>query len=125
MPLSAVIGRKEIMDLFPPGSMTSTHSGNPICCAAALASLKIILAEKLAERSAKVGKILQDGCAKIKERFSDVVLAHHGKGLVAALHMVKPGTAEPDGKLAWKIIGRAVQQGVMMFSPVGYGGAGD
>src|SRR6266567_1633621 len=34
LPLSAVIGRAEIMDQFPPGSMTSTHTGNPVCCAA-------------------------------------------------------------------------------------------
>src|SRR5208337_4020934 len=39
LPLSAVIGRAEIMDQFPPGSMTSTHCGNPVCAAAALASL--------------------------------------------------------------------------------------
>ena len=40
LPLSAVIGRADIMDQFPPGSMTSTHTGNPVCCAAALANLK-------------------------------------------------------------------------------------
>ncbi|MEA1951763.1 MAG: aspartate aminotransferase family protein, partial [Planctomycetota bacterium] len=37
MPLSAVIGRNDIMDLYAPGSMTSTHTGNPVCAAAALA----------------------------------------------------------------------------------------
>ena len=40
LPLSAVIGRPEIMDLYPPGSMTSTHTGNPICVAAALANMR-------------------------------------------------------------------------------------
>jgi len=123
LPLSAVIGRREILDMFPPGSMTSTHSGNPVCCAAALASLKLILSEKLTERAARLGPIMQEGCARIRERFSDVILAHHGKGLVASLHIVKPGTREADGKLAWRICGRAVQTGVMMFAPVGYAGA--
>lgn len=123
LPLSAVIGRRDILDQFPPGSMTSTHSGNPICSAAALASLEIILKEKLAERSAKVGEIMQAGCARIKQRFGDVILAHHGKGLVASLHVVKPGTTEPDGKTAWSIVGRAVQTGLLMFAPVGFGGA--
>ena len=32
LPISAVIGRPQIMDLYPPGSMTSTHTGNPVCC---------------------------------------------------------------------------------------------
>ncbi len=123
LPLSAVIGRKDILDLFGPGAMTSTHSGNPVCCAAALASLKIILEEKLAERAAVVGQIMQDACAKIAKRFDDVILAHHGKGLVASLHCIKPGTTEPDGKLAWEVIGKTVQKGVMMFGPVGYNGS--
>src|SRR3989440_883572 len=52
LPLSAVIGRTEIMDQFPPGSMTSTHTGNPVCCAAASASLKKIVTEKLADNAA-------------------------------------------------------------------------
>lgn len=123
MPLSAVIGRPALLDQFPPGSMTSTHSGNPICTASALASLEIIHREKLVERSAKVGEILQAGFAKIQRRFSDVILAHHGKGLVASLHCVKPGTREPDGILGFNVVGKAVQMGLMLFAPVGFGGA--
>jgi len=123
LPLSAVIGRKEILDQFPPGSMTSTHSGNPICSAAALASLKLILSEKLAEKAATTGAIMQELSAKIQKRFSDRIIAHHGKGLVASLHCVKSGTKDPDDKLAFHIVGRAVQHGVMLFAPVGFGGA--
>jgi len=123
LPLSGVIGRREIMDQFPPGSMTSTHSGNPICAAAALASLKLILKEKLHERAAQLESILQGGCERIRERFKDVILAHHGKGLVASLHCVKPGTTEPDGKFAWLVVQRAVESGLMLFSPVGFAGA--
>lgn len=123
LPLSAVIGRHDLMDQFPPGSMTSTHSGNPICCASAVASLKLIHKERLVQRSAELGAVLQDACARIKDRFSDVILAHHGKGLVASLHCVKAGGTEPDGQLAWQVVGRAVQCGVMMFAPVGFGGA--
>lgn len=123
LPLSAVIGRRDLMDQFPPGSMTSTHSGNPVCCAAALASLKILLNEKLAERADRVGVIMQEGCAAITKKYSGVIAAHHGKGLVASLHCVKPGSMEPDGNLAWRVVGRIVQSGVMMFAPVGFGGA--
>ncbi len=123
LPLSAVIGRPELLDMFPPGSMTSTHSGNPVCCAAAAASLKIILEENLVERAREVGEVLQARCARIRQRFSDVIIAHHGKGLVASLHCTKPGSSEPDPHLAWKVVGAAVQRGVMLFAPVGYAGA--
>lgn len=123
LPISAVIGRSHIMDLFPPGSMTSTHSGNPVCCAAALASLKLILAENLPERASRIGSVLQDSSQRIQRRFSDVILASHGKGLVTSLHCVKPGTNEADANLAWRVIGRGVQCGVMLFGPVGFAGA--
>jgi 4-aminobutyrate aminotransferase-like enzyme len=46
-----------------------------------------------------------------------------GKGLVAGLHCVTPGTKEPDGDLAWDVVRRSIEKGVLMFSPVGYGGA--
>jgi 4-aminobutyrate aminotransferase-like enzyme len=123
LPLSAVIGRKEILDQFGPGSMTSTHSGNAVCCAAALASLKLILKENLVERAAKTGAFLQETAAKIQKRFKDVILAHQGKGLVASLQCVKAGSTEPDDKLAFQVVGRTVQSGVMLFAPVGPGGA--
>jgi 4-aminobutyrate aminotransferase-like enzyme len=54
LPLAAVLGRGEIMDQFEPGSMTSTHSGNPLCCRAALASIRTILAEGLVENARRM-----------------------------------------------------------------------
>ena len=59
LPLSAVIGPSKMMDLFDPGSMTSTHTGNPVCSAAALANLKLIRKEKLTENAAKLGIIME------------------------------------------------------------------
>src|SRR5947209_6304897 len=47
LPLAAVAGRPDVMDLHPAGSMTSTHTGNPICCAAALASIDLVVKENL------------------------------------------------------------------------------
>ena len=123
LPLSAVIGRHALMDQFPPGSMTSTHSGNPVCCAVSLASLRLVLDEKLPERADVLGEVFQEGCERIRRRFAEVIFAHHGKGLVASLHCVKPGGKEPDDKLAWRVVGRAVQTGLLLFGPVGYGGA--
>src|SRR5438094_214717 len=56
LPLSAVIGRANIMDQFPPGSMTSTHTGNPVCFPAALANLKKIVANHCTAHAARVGE---------------------------------------------------------------------
>jgi 4-aminobutyrate aminotransferase/diaminobutyrate-pyruvate transaminase/4-aminobutyrate aminotransferase/(S)-3-amino-2-methylpropionate transaminase len=122
LPLAAVAGRPEIMDLHPAGSMTSTHTGNPVCCAAALASIDLVLKENLAGNARKVGGVLHDRLRDLQKRFSQIASVD-GKGLVAGLQCVTPGTKEPDGDLAWDVVRRAVEKGVLMFSPVGYGGA--
>jgi 4-aminobutyrate aminotransferase/diaminobutyrate-pyruvate transaminase/4-aminobutyrate aminotransferase/(S)-3-amino-2-methylpropionate transaminase len=124
LPLSAVIGRPAIMDLYPPGSMTSTHTGNPVCAAAALASLQVILDEDLPGRARQLGEtILQPELRRIGGRFARNIGAVHGKGLVAALHMVKPGGIAPDAATAADVVRRCVEKGLLMFAPVGYGGA--
>jgi 4-aminobutyrate aminotransferase-like enzyme len=46
-----------------------------------------------------------------------------GKGLVAGVACVAPGTTAPDGGLAWEVVQRCVEKGLLMFSPVGVGGA--
>lgn len=123
MPLGAVIGRPEIMDLYPPGSMTSTHTGNPVCAAAALANLDVVEEENLVENARRMGEVLQPELRRIGEQYSGYVGAVHGKGLVASLHIVRPGGIEPDGERATNIVMRCVEKGLMMFAPVGYAGA--
>ena len=123
LPISAVIGQAEVMDLYPPGSMTSTHTGNPVCAAAALANLQVIEQENLVENARSMGKILQGELRRIGDRFPEHIGAVHGKGLVASLHIVKPGGIQPNPELASGIVRRCVEKGLMMFAPVGYAGA--
>lgn len=123
LPLSAVLGRRKIMDLFPPNSMTSTHTGNPICAASCLANLGVLRRERLIERARRRGETLHGALRAIAARFPRVVGAVHGKGLVAGVHIVKPGGTAPDGARAWDIVRRCVDKGLLLFSPVGFGGA--
>jgi len=123
LPLGCVIGREEVMGLYGPGEMTSTHSGNPVCCAAALASLDLIEHEGLVENARVVGDMLHGELAGLRARFPDLIGAVHGKGLVAGVLMVKQGGKEPNGDLAFETVRRCVEKGLMLFSPVGFGGA--
>jgi 4-aminobutyrate aminotransferase/diaminobutyrate-pyruvate transaminase/4-aminobutyrate aminotransferase/(S)-3-amino-2-methylpropionate transaminase len=118
LPVSAVLGRKEILDIYAPNTMTSTHTGNPICCAAVIANLTLMQEEGLVENAAKVGEILQ---AKLKELVTKYPIAGvcHGKGLVAGVQIIDPGTKNPDKHLANEICARIIEKGVMLFSPVG------
>jgi 4-aminobutyrate aminotransferase/(S)-3-amino-2-methylpropionate transaminase len=123
LPISAVIGRKEIMDLYAPGSMTSTHSGSPLPVIAAVENLKIIRGEKLPERARELGEILLAGLERIRARHAERLGCLHGRGLVAGLQVVEPGTKTPDPDTALAINERCFQKGLLMFAPVGLGGA--
>jgi len=123
LPLSALIGRADLMDQYPPGSMTSTHTGNPVCVAAALANLDIIVNEKLPERAAQVGEVLHHGLLGLQEKHSDVIGAVMGKGMVAGVHIVSPGGIEPWPELATAIWQKCTEKGLLMFHPVGFMGA--
>jgi 4-aminobutyrate aminotransferase-like enzyme len=123
LPLSAVIGRPDVMDLYGPAEMTSTHTGNPVCAVAALASLRKIVEGGLVENARTMGEVLLDGLERIRKRHSQIIGAVHGRGLVAGLHMVKGGSKDPDGDLAFSIVEKAFQKGLLMFAPVGFGGA--
>lgn len=122
LPLGAVLGRREIMDQFEPGSMTSTHSGNPVCCRAALASVRAIVEGGLIENARKMEGVLVPGLVEIQRRHPDVIGCVHGKGLVAGLQIVRPGTKDPDHDLAHRIIEKSFQKGLLFFAPVGVGG---
>lgn len=119
LPLSAVLGRNDIMDQFGPGSMTSTHTGNPVCCAAAMAAIRKILREKMTENAAALEKPLFDGLKKIQSQHPSIIGHVTARGLVAGMQTMKPGTKEPNHDLAHRIIELCYQRGLLLFAPVG------
>jgi 4-aminobutyrate aminotransferase-like enzyme len=119
LPLSAVIGRAEIMDHFPPGSMTSTHTGNPICCAAALANLKKIVAQDLTGNAARMGIVLETELRELQLRHPKIIGHYSCRGLVGGLQITHYGKKEPNHDLAHAIVERCFEKGLLLFSPVG------
>jgi 4-aminobutyrate aminotransferase/diaminobutyrate-pyruvate transaminase/4-aminobutyrate aminotransferase/(S)-3-amino-2-methylpropionate transaminase len=101
--------------------MTSTHTGNPVCVAAAAASLELIIKEDLAENARVQGDRMLDFFRAMQAKYPQIGWVD-GKGLVAGIACVKPGTTEPDADLAWNAIRKSIEKGVLLFSPVGFGG---
>ena len=122
LPISAVIGRKDIMELYPPGSMTSTHSASPLCVTAAIVNLQLIAEEQLVENAAKMGEIMCSELQRIQEKYPNRLGCFHGKGLVAGIQVVEAGTKIPDPETAVAINLKCLQRGLLMFAPVGIAG---
>ena len=122
LPISAVVGREDIMGLYPPGAMTSTHSASPLPVAAAIANLKILLGEDLAARAARMEGVLMPLLAEVQKKHAARLGCLHGLGLVAGIQVVRSGTKIPDPATALAINVACMRKGVLMFAPVGVAG---
>jgi 4-aminobutyrate aminotransferase/(S)-3-amino-2-methylpropionate transaminase len=112
-PLSAVIGRQEIMDAPGPSAIGGTYVGNPLACAAAVAVLQVIEEEGLLQRAEQVGKTLK---ARWDEVAQDVpqVGEVRGLGAMVGVEFVKDReTREPDEAFVGRLIGEAMRNGVV------------
>lgn len=119
LPLSGVIGSAKVMDIYPPGSMSSTHTGNPVCVAAAIASIKTILDKKLVENAHDLEKVLYSYLSRLQLKYSHVIGTYACKGLVGGLQIVQPGVKAPNPDLAFEIVERCYKKGLLFFAPVG------
>lgn len=114
LPLSAVIGSKKIMDLPDFGSMSSTHSANPLSSAAGLANLEVLESANLVKESERKGKILHLRLNALKRKYSDRISHIFGKGLLAGIIFKTPETGEPDTLFASRVCEKAMQKGLLL-----------
>ncbi|MDD5652673.1 MAG: aspartate aminotransferase family protein [Candidatus Omnitrophica bacterium] len=114
LPLSAVVGRKKIMDLPQIGSMSSTHSANPLCCAAGLANLEALSENDLVRQSQRKGKLLSERLLQLKDKYPERVFWVSVRGLLAALILKDPKTGKPDADFANKVCEKAMQKGLLL-----------
>jgi 4-aminobutyrate aminotransferase/(S)-3-amino-2-methylpropionate transaminase len=115
MPISGVVGRADIMDAPPPGTLGGTYSGNPVACAAALAVLDLYEKEDFAARSREVGRTVTERFLKLQEKYP-LVGDVRGLGGMVAMELVKDRkTKEPDSHTASDILAAAHQRGLVLI----------
>ena len=113
VPLSIVLGSRKIMDLPPIGSMSSTHSANPLACAAGLANLQALLQDGLIDNSRVLGELFHARLNEIKSDFSDQIAYVLGRGLLAALHFVD-ANGTPLVDVANRVCQEAMRRGLLV-----------
>lgn len=114
VPLSGVIGRAEIMDLPDIGNMSSTHSANPLVCAAGLAVLEELESRNLVAEADRKGKLFREALESIQKRFPDRISWILGNGMIMAMLFQDPATGKADGPFTSKVAERSMQKGLLV-----------
>ncbi len=115
LPLAAVLGPGEILDLLPPAEITTTHAAHPVSCAAALANLDVIESEDLIAESERKGRIAESEIRGLQERFPDHIDDFAGFGLLRGIHVRNPVTRKLCPEMARDWTWESVKHGVMLF----------
>ena len=115
LPLSAVVGRAEIMDAPPDSAIGGTYVGNPVAQAAALAVLDVFADEDLVERAASLGETIRSRMESWQERY-DAIGDVRGLGMMLALEVVSDRTTkQPDPELATAVVEEAARRGLLLL----------
>ena len=120
LPLSAVTGRADIMDSSHAGGLGGTYGGNPVACAAAIATIETYELDGLVERAAEIGTLLTGRLNAMRAgdpRIGDV----RGRGAMMAIELVDPETGRPDAALTSRVLAAAIAQGVVLLTCGTYG----
>ncbi|MGA7055711.1 MAG: 4-aminobutyrate--2-oxoglutarate transaminase [Mycobacterium sp.] len=115
LPLSAVTGRAEIMDAPHVSGLGGTFGGNPVACAAALASIATIESDGLIERARQIERLATERLLRLQagdDRLGDI----RGRGAMIAVELVKSGTTDPDPELTEKLATAAHAAGVIVLT---------
>lgn len=116
MPISAVVGRADIMDHCPPGAFGSTYAGNPLACVTALAVLDIVEHDKLCERSLVIGQ-------RMRKYFNELFKTYNfigdvrGLGAMTAVEFFHDGdTKRPAPEIANQLKAEAAKRGLLLLT---------
>lgn len=115
MPLSAVVGRAEIMDAPTPGGLGGTYGGNAVACAAALAVMDLFEEQDLLGQGEQLAAQLRAGLLALQQRYPRIGDVR-GLGFMQAIEIVAADAAQsPDAALAQKIIDEARNAGLLVI----------
>lgn len=116
MPIGAVVGRQEIMDAAAPGTIGGTYLGNPVCCAAALATIAYMEERKLNERAQEISQIVKQRFLHLQQQCSAIGDVR-GLGAMQAIELVKDGDcSQPDSDTATRLASACLQRGLILLT---------
>jgi 4-aminobutyrate aminotransferase/(S)-3-amino-2-methylpropionate transaminase len=115
LPLGAVTGRRELMERVHVGGLGGTFGGNPVACAAALATIEVMERDDLVDRAARIGTTMLERLRSIQTTL-DIVGDVRGLGAMAAVELVTDrATKEPAREAAARLVEESYRQGLIVL----------
>ncbi len=121
MPLSAVVGKAEIMDAPGPGFIGGTYGGNPLACQAALATIGYMEKENLPAKASALGETIVGRLRQLQEKYPQIGDIRSLGAMIAFEFVKDPATKEPDKPTAAAVIAECVKRGLLVISAGIYG----
>ena len=116
-PISAVVGKAEVMNAPDPGGLGGTFAASPLGCAAGLAVLEIIQKESLCERALEIGNRLMAGLRRLQADYPALIGDIRGLGAMVAMELISDGDVDqPNPELAKALTTRAAEMGLILLS---------
>jgi 4-aminobutyrate aminotransferase/(S)-3-amino-2-methylpropionate transaminase len=115
MPIGCVMGKAAIMDAAGPSTIGGTYPGNPVCAAAALATIEYMEEININELGVQVGIKVNDFFERLKSKFPDTIKAIHGLGAMLAIELVDQN-GNPAADLTKKVLHFANENGLILIS---------
>jgi 4-aminobutyrate aminotransferase/(S)-3-amino-2-methylpropionate transaminase len=115
MPLAALTGRAEIMNKVHEGGLGGTYGGNPVTCAAALATIKTMKDRNLLQRARAIESTVVGALTALAGEVG-IIGEVRGRGAMIAMELVEPGTKSPNAAAAKAIVSYCNQQGVIALA---------
>jgi len=113
-PISCVVANDDILGVFEPGSHGSTFGGNPLACAVSVASLDVLVKEKLAERSNELGQFFKDSLEKID---NPIIKEVRGKGLFIGMELTEAARPYCEALMEKGLLCKETHENVIRFAP--------
>jgi 4-aminobutyrate aminotransferase/(S)-3-amino-2-methylpropionate transaminase len=125
MPLSAITGRADLLDAVHPGGLGGTYGGNPVACAAALASIGTMEEYDLAGRARHIESLATTRLRELQTELagtgSGVIGDVRGRGAMLAIELVQAGSKEPNPELTKAVAAACLKEGVIILTCGTYG----
>ncbi len=116
LPIGAVMGRSDVMDGARPGTIGGTYGGNPLACAAALATIRLMEELQLAARAEAIGRLVTERFQQLQQRFPQCVGDVRGLGAMVGMELVEEGNVNrPATGMTMQVLKACVSRGLLII----------